>query len=343
MEQHCALTGQVIVMAPCSWEEIIQIALFILHVDIPFKHIQAAAQICGNTPRRCFKAAISGGALEIAKADVIKAITDIQDVAKAVNDVHGDRPVPHRVFEIYPRTDIRAFSLCLVRPVSPWAFDRLMAEVEQRDIDGAYKFYMQIQGSTDAAQVRGRVWERQVHKYLRSIQIPTSFCIYSLDNHANSLNIQFSSTTLHEAFGPNQIFEGRLTSSIRNGSSCYLKPVSKTFASIDSVLYEHDASRFGFQPLIAFQMTDAWSHPLSVKGLATIQKSLRLQVPELKALRPSGSQKWIIVFVVPAPMGESFVKQGFKDPGGPSHWDSKTAQYVLELKREHVFGQSDSC
>jgi hypothetical protein len=214
--------------------------------------------------------------------------------------------------------------------VSQIALEILVAEAEQRDVESAYKFYRQVQASTAAAPFRGRMWERQVHKYFRSIQHSMSFDIYSLDNR-NKLEIHFSPNTHHEAFGPIQIFGGRLASSIADKKSCYLKPIAANFGSIDSVLYEHGVLRDGFQPLIPFQMTDAATHPLNTKGLEIIQKSLTLQVPGLKALRPSTSQKWIIVFVVPAPMGASFVKQKFKGPDGPSHWESKTAQYVLEL------------
>ena len=84
-------------------------------------------------------------------------------------------------------------------------------------------------------------------------------------------------------------------------------------------------------------MTEAIDHPTSVKGLAKIQRSLKLKDPELKSLRPSSAQKWIICFVRPATMGASFLKQRFKDPLGKSHWDSKISQYVLELPPDKVW------
>jgi hypothetical protein len=175
MEQHCPLTGQVLVMEPCSWEEVLQIAfvqcvpftpstyflcrLFLLPLDIPFKRLHAAVQVCGNTPRRCLTAAVSDNTLEPAKADIIKAITGIEDMEKTIRNVHGDRSFPHRVFEIYPRPDTKLFSLCLVRPVSRWAFNELMIEMKKRDKDAAYKFYKQIQGTPNAAAFRGLTWE----------------------------------------------------------------------------------------------------------------------------------------------------------------------------------------
>jgi len=133
------------------------------------------------------------------------------------------------------------------------------------------------------------------------------------------------------------MFQATLKSAVLGGESCYLKPLSTNFGSIDSVLYDPNFIRGGLRPLIGLQMTDAQKHDISVKGLAMIQKSLHPKDPSLKSLRPSSTQKWIICFVVPAPMGVSFVKQGFKDPVGKSHWDSKISQHVLELPTEEVW------
>jgi hypothetical protein len=104
-------------------------------------------------------AAVSDNTLEPAKADIIKAITGIEDVEKTIRNVHGDRSFPHRVFEIYPRPDTKLFSLCLARLVSRWAFNELMIEMKKRDKDAAYKFYKQIQGTPNAAAFRGLTWE----------------------------------------------------------------------------------------------------------------------------------------------------------------------------------------
>jgi len=341
-------------MEPCSLEETVFIAyvypcspilpahplhrLFFERFDLPLRRIYNAVTVCGNAPRRSFKGALSDTALEVEKAEIRKAINEVDDVYETLQGVHGDRPVSHKIFEIYPRQDTRKFQLCLVRPVSQWAFNELMGTLEQRDAAAAHKFYKQIQCTSDAAAVRGRLWERQVHKYFRSLRDPTAFTICSLDNRTNSMTIEFSPATLHRDIGPIQTFEGELTSSIRGGKSCYLKPISKNFASIDAVLYEHGVVRPGLQPFLGAQMTDAATHPTSIKGLALIQKSLKLNVPELKALRPSSTKKWILLFIVPESMEASFVRQNFKDPeGGGSHWASKTAQYVLGLSPEQIW------
>jgi hypothetical protein len=43
----------------------------------------------------------------------------------------------------------------------------------------------------------------------------------------------------------------------------------------DLFLYQHGMSQCDCQPLIGFQITDAHDHPISVKGLADLQKSFR--------------------------------------------------------------------
>lgn len=87
---------------------------------------------------------------------------------------------------------------------------------------------------------------------------------------------------------------------------------------------------------ISFQVTTANIHPVSVTGLAAIQKCLGPEVPELKVLRPTTSAKWIILFIVPEPMSASFVKQGFKDGAKCRHWEMKTTQYILGLPEREV-------
>jgi len=76
------------------------------------------------------------------------------------------------------------------------------------------------------------------------------------------------------------------------------------------------------QPLIGFQITDAHDHPISVKGLADLQKSFRPRVPELKPLQPSKVRKWIILFV-PQPVATSFIEQSLKDMKKVVHWNDK--------------------
>jgi hypothetical protein len=269
------------------------------------------------------------------------AIRDVGDVAAALDQVHGHGTlIPHRLFEIYPAPASRSWESCLVRPVSEWAFDQLLTEMESQDERAAFKLYQQIQGTTDAAAFCGKIWERQVHKFFRSIQKPTPFRIFSLVDRDHYLDIEFSSDTSHHAFGPNQEFGGLLASSVKDQKSCYLKPLNQNFATFDSFLYQHgfNHGHNDFQPLLGFQITDASDHPISLSGLTTTQTACRLAIPELKALRPSAQHKWIVVFVVPASMEAAFRVQNIKPES--KHWESKIAQYVMGLERKQVWPEA---
>jgi len=55
--------------------------------------------------------------------------------------------------------------------------------------NGAYKFYLSMQRTTAAAELRGRIWEWQVHKYFRRVK-PTTFQITSLDGRSATFDIE---------------------------------------------------------------------------------------------------------------------------------------------------------
>jgi hypothetical protein len=212
----------------------------------------------------------------------------------------------------------------------------MIAELDRRDADAAYNFYRTIQGTHDSASLGGKMFVTKAHKFFQSITEPRSFTIRSIDNPSTTFDIEFSSTIAHHTFGADQALAGHLMSSIKNGESCYLRPLSAVSPSFDSFLYQHKMPRFGCQPLIALQMTTAATHPISIKGLARIQVSLKPEVPELNKLRPTTATKLIILFVVPDPIAASFVKQNIKNAKKVAHWGPKTTQYVLGLPVREV-------
>lgn len=315
---------------------------FFLHeYDVLLQRLQPALDVCGSIPRPCLRAAQSADDLSAAQSDIRTAISAIKDVAAVLERVHGndDRLIPHRLFEIYPASDSKAWECCNVRTVSQWAFDQLVVEMETRDEHAAHKLYKQIQGTVDAAEFRGRLWERQVHKFFRSISARKQFHIHSLPDRDDSLIIEFSSAVSHQTFGPIQMFTGLLNSSVKDHKSSYLKPLNKNFATFDSFLYQpglNDSQ--GVQPLLGIQITDAGIYDIGLRGLQTLQTACKPQIPDLNTLRPSAERKWIILFIVPAPMGASFQSQNIKPPS--EHWKSKTVQYILELPVEEVWNLS---
>jgi hypothetical protein len=312
--------------------------LFFCKHDISLKRLLETTYVCGTVPRRCFQYSISEEKLDTAKNCLKAAIDRVQDLAKAIQNVHGNFDFPHRIFEIYPRPIpiSRHFDLCQVRPLSKWVLDRLMAEKEQREKDVGFKFYQSIQATMDASAFRGRIWEWQVHKYFRSITSPTVFQAHSLDNRVDRIVFSLSDAMQHKDFGPIQAFQGELASCVRIKKPCYLKPISKTFAAIDSIFYLPDFATRGLRPIIACQMTDSSIHHINRLGLATLQRSFKTGVPELNCLRPLVNDKWILLFIVPAPTGSAFTKQSYVGSGTKT-WGTKVAQYVLELDPKEVW------
>ena len=66
----------------------------------------------------------------------------------------------------------------------------MMAELEGRDTNAAFKFYKRIQGVSDVAAFSSKVWETRVHRFFRSVTNPTRFPIYSLDDRSISFDIE---------------------------------------------------------------------------------------------------------------------------------------------------------
>jgi hypothetical protein len=332
--------------------------LFLTDADITLKRFNDATHICGYIPRQCLRAAYSPETLSAVTEEVRGAIRATTNLKDAIMSVSTGEPI-HRAFEMYPSLKNRAWIHCLVRPVSDWAFSEMIAELDRRGAAAAYELYHGIKGSSSAATLAGNMFEAKVHAFFQCILTPRRFMVRpvlpvdkrstaldkrstTFDKRSNSFDIEFSSDTTHLSFGPKQDFMGQLTSFVNDDNkSCYLKPLSSTFATFDSFLYQPGLPRSDCQPLIGFQVTTAKTHPIKVIGLQDLQACLNPTVPELEALRPTTNKKLIILFVVPESRAASWVKMPFKgkdqekDPG--KVWEGKTIQYVLGLPEEEVF------
>jgi len=288
--------------------------------------------ICGYNPRRCYSASTSPVALTEVFNSINLAIEGTTNLLDAMNNVATGQPI-HRAFEVWPSLDRSSF---VIQPISDWAFSEMVAELDRRDTDAAYKFYQQIKGSRNSVSLGGPLFKSKAHKFFQSITKPRSFSIRSLDDPSMTLDIEFSSAVVHQNFGSEQFFGGYLTTFVKNQESCYLKPLSPTYSTFDAFLCQHMITQPGYQPFIGLQVTNAASHSIGIKGLEAIQKSLKKQIPELNSLRPSTAKKWIVLFVVPEPMAVSFQKQLITDAAEVGHWYAKTAQYVLGLPEYEV-------
>ena len=307
--------------------------LFLQSIDITLKRFQDASNICGNIPRRCFKAARSPAYILNAKTEIDNAVQDIHKSHDVIAGVKRGDTID-RVFQIYPSNSSRIGGSCVIQPVSDWALSVMMKELRRRNQGAAYKLYHALQGSPSSSTLVGRMFETSLHLYLKT---PRVYIIKSLDDRRTTLDIYLTSNTVHAAFVAMKDFSRQLASSVKDNRSCYLKSSSPVFPSFDSFLYQPILSQsLGFSALISLQVTTAADHAISIKGLEKIQQSLKLKVPELKGLRPTMARKMIILFVVPDTLGAAFVKQRIKDAGKAGCWHEKTAQYILELPEEAV-------
>jgi hypothetical protein len=290
--------------------------------------------VFGSVPRLCFQYAQN---LNEGKSSLNLAIPKIKDLPETLKNIHGGSDMVHRLFEIFPDDQSRAFDLCRCQPISGWVTQQLMIEMNKRRRNGAHEFYQTIQATSNASALRGRMWEGQVHNYLCSIANEMDFYANSLDDPTKTMRFSLSSAMESKDFGTIQAFQGELASCVRDRKPCYLRPVSKTFATIDSVIFVPDFPQSGHQLLLFCQMADCYTHSINISGLENIQRSFKRAIPELKSLRPSARRKWIILFIVPKPTGSAFTRQNFSDVKGARIWGPKVAQYVLELNPREVW------
>ena len=309
---------------------------FIYRSDILPHRLKEAVHICGTTPCRCLRAAESAVGLSRAETDIKDAVRDVKDIMETLRSLYGngDKSTSHWLFQISPAVN-RSLEGSIVEPVSEWALDQLVVQMEVQDQRGPYTLYRRIRGYSTAEAFRERLWENRVHKYLRSLSTATQFRIHSLaDRTANPLTIEFSSDVMHASFARFKELGGILTTSVQDQKSCYLRPLSKSSATFDSILYQPRFNSSEFQPLICFHITEAEQHDIKLSSLQGTQTACKMTIPELSSLRPSVARKWIIVFVVPENMGRTFGLQKILKES--QVWSSKTAQYILELSPETV-------
>ena len=244
------------------------------------------------------------------------------------------RRIIHRAFQVRPESSKNRFGEShVVEPVSAWALLQMLNELRKKSMGDAYRFYCTIKVSPESAELRGRIFEVYLHRYLETSR---AFTTSPLDNPSTTPEIHFTSGTNHLDFEDNR-FSDHLASSIQSKTSWYLRPQSPVFPSFDSFLYLSEISHPGFSRLIALQVTTAPIHHINIKGLEKVQRALKPRDPDLKGLRPAKANKMIILFVVPTALGMTFGMQQITGKAKVDHWYDKTAQYVLTVSEEALF------
>ena len=305
------------------------VRLFIAKKDITLRRFWETACICGFVPREFLKAAGSPVARAMVRTNISQAIEQCKDIKEAMISVAGNLVVPHCAFVVYPGDEYRSLVGCLVKPISEYAMDTIIMTLDERSADAAFNLYESIRGTSLAAAFRGKIWERKVQRYFR--RTASSFAIRSLDDRPTR-SWSLSKDVKHFDFGPPQMLAVEIERCVKAGESVYLQSTSDNFASLDSIVYQPT------EPLIGIQITDALDHPIKATGLSSLQRLLKPKDTLLAGLRPTVRNPWILLFVVPTPMENSFTRQVIT--GVAVNWSRETSQYVLGLDQREVFHAS---
>ena len=113
--------------------------LFLHRKDITLKQFQESSRICGNLPRP-----VSLAQLLIATKEIRDAIHETEAFSDVLYNVGRDGTIHHAI-QVRP-SEHRFWNSRLVEPVSDWALSEMMAELQRRSVDAAYKFYRLIEG-----------------------------------------------------------------------------------------------------------------------------------------------------------------------------------------------------
>jgi hypothetical protein len=289
----------------------------------------------GFNPRRCFDVSLSHKNLLDSQQDVQNKVYAIQGttLTDLFHQTLTQRGISHSVFQLSPEDAHRFLNKCHIEAVSKWALNLVLAWYESRKADAAAEFYENLAGLTNAASLRGRIFERQVLKYFDSIQVPRLFSIRSLKG---STTVQWT----HPGSAERNTFQsGSFTSSLVaavNGQKpVHLVPADPNFPAIDSVIY--DPANF----LTHIQVTLNLEHQIVVEGLQRVQKWLPLN-SNLAHLRPSvtAGKHWCLLFVVPITLEPDFPHQNFKGDTGTQEWSKKVDQYVLGIAENSIWGRT---
>jgi hypothetical protein len=269
-----------------------------------------------------------------AEKDDIKSVirdaawrTDFVELFRSTQS--GINVFSHRIFQISSPDTNRLLSNCHFEPISRWAFDLLLDKYEEKNSDATADFYFTLSGMTDAATLRGHLFERQVLRYLFradyrfSIRQLTNFNEITLSGDKAIRRVNFEDSTI----------SNDLTEAVRKQEPVHMVPSARDFAAMDSILFnpnDRDAV------LTCIQITMNLEHHISVKDLIKIQGWL--QGDPLANLRPSKKTPWRFVFVVPTRNASKFICQKLDGDTSKGEWAGKVHQYVLGLEEGTIFG-----
>jgi hypothetical protein len=307
--------------------------IFLNPYDLTFTRLKESVSYFGFNARCCFLASRSHSDLIQHTGEVARKIQKTQESILSLyySSWNGER-MSNSVFELFPANPQRLLSECLVKPVSPWALDLLLKRCEEIKAGAAADFYDCITRAPSAEILRGRLFERQVLKYLDSLKNPQTFSIRSLSDGTSS-EWNHPGSAQRVDFLP-RTFTPLLQDAVIKGKPLHLVPLDPNFPAIDSVLYDPGAI-FTF-----IQVTCNSTHDVCISGFQRVQRWLPKGTC-LDHLRPSTvGHHWRLIFVVPAISASNFQKQTLDGDTVTSEWDNKVDQYVLGVEDQVIWGRA---
>ena len=234
----------------------------------------------------------------------------------------GDSDVSHSIVEISPKTESRFFSQCNIGAVSRWALDLFLKACETQQADAVATFYHYMSGMSDAASLRGHLFERQVLNHLDGIKTEHKLSIRGLSS-SEQMTWTYRGPIACFNFLRDSDFIEEITKAVQNKKPLHLVPSALNFPAVGSILYHPN------EVLTCIQSTIRREHPILVSGLQRIQSWIEPHTP-LAGLRPSKERPWRFIFIVPSDEA-SFELQWLRGDNAQGEWAGKVHQYVLGL------------
>ena len=163
---------------------------------------------------------------------------------------------------------------------SGWVVNPLLEYYERRDDNAAYQFYRNTERSHTTALIRGVIWERQVHKFFKSLEVDADYplSLVSLEDDEKSASWTFLMTTVSQNVN-DQTFGTSLREHVQANTTCCLLPTNPSFPSVNSVYFSRG------QPFTCLPAMVASKHPIRVSGLERIQRGLPIKSPHSDPVR----------------------------------------------------------
>jgi hypothetical protein len=301
--------------------------IFLYPFDISPELLWESTSCFGYNPRLCFKAACSVNILKSTKRGVMSRIRGFAAKEDSIWELphfpqEGDSDVSHSIVEISPQTESRFFSQCNVGAVSRWALDLFLKAFETQQADAVTAFYHYISGMSDAASLRGHLFERQVLNHLDGIKTEHNLPIRGLSS-PEQMTWSYRGPIPCFNFLRDSDFIEEITKAVQNKKPLHLVPSALDFPAVGSIFYHPN------EVLTCIQTTIRSEHSILVSGLQRIQSWIEPHT-SLAGLHPSKERPWRFIFIVPSDEA-SFELQQFRGDDAQGEWAGKVHQYVLGL------------